>query len=162
MARRKGPNFAGIPRDVMDFESYKSLRGSSVKLLVELAYQFKGKNNGDLSITWKLMKGCFRSSTTLFKARDELLEKGFIVINAYGGKTFDGRKLPHLYALTWETIHDFINPKKNLIRYTHFPINRPALKYYIKGYNPNYKNSIQIKKQFKKDLKRANVVHEQN
>ena len=162
MGNSKTPNFAGIPRYVMDFESYKSLRGSSVKLLVELAYQFKGKNNGDLSITWKLMKGCFGSSATLFKARDELLEKGFIVINAYGGKSFDGRKLPHLYALTWAPINDFINTNKNLLRWTHFPIDRAPLKYFVRGHNPSYKNSIQRKKQFKKDLKKANVVHEQN
>jgi len=157
---RKSTNFAGIPRWVVDTDRYATLSPSSIKLLVLLAYQYKGRNNGDLVITHSLLKKYFKSNTTMYKARDELLEKGFIVINAYGGKSFEGKKLPHLYALTWDSVDDFIDTDKNLVRFTHLPIDAEPLKLFIKDKNPYLKKtSKQKKKQFIKDLKKANVVH---
>ncbi len=78
-------NFASVPRYVIDTPAFKSLRGNSVKLLVLLASQYKGNNNGDLIITHSFYKTSFKSSQTMYAARDELEQKGFIATNAYGG-----------------------------------------------------------------------------
>ena len=149
-------NFASVPRYVIDTPAFKSLRGNSVKLLVLLASQYKGNNNGDLIITHSKYKCDFKSSQTMYAARDELEQKGFIATNAYGGMSFGGFKVPSLYALTWLPVNDFYDPLKNLYRYTHLPIGK-VLKYFIKGTNPKYKNTQQKKKQYKKDLKTSNV-----
>lgn len=157
---RKSKNFAGIPRWVVETDRYATLSPSAIKLLVLLAYQYKGKNNGDLVITHSLLNKHFKSNTTMYKARDELLNKGFIAINAYGGKSYEGKKSPHLYALTWDSVDDFINTDKNLDRYTHLPIDVAPLNLFLKDKNPYLKKtSKQKKKQFMQDSKRANVVH---
>jgi len=160
--KSKSTNFAGIPRWVVETPAYKSLSGSAVKLLVLLAYQYKGKNNGDLCITHSLLKEYFKSNTTMYKARDELYHKGFIDINAYGGKSFDGKKMPHLYALTWEEVDDFINLEKNCYRFTHLPIGKEPKVYFVKGGHPKPKNTKQRREQYKKDIKRANVNHNED
>ena len=149
-------NFASVPRYVIDTEAFESLRGSSVKLLLLLASQYKGNNNGDLIITHSFYKDHFKSSQTMYAARDELEQKGFIATNAYGGMSLGGCKVPSLYALTWLPVNDFYYPLKNLYRYTHLPIGK-VLKYFIQGINPKYKNTKQKKKQYKKDLKTSNV-----
>jgi len=150
--------FAMIPWYVIDCPAFKSLRGNSVKLLLLLVRQYRGNNNGDLSITYSLNKTYFKSSQTMYAARDELEQKGFIVTNAYGGMSQGGYKLPSLYAITWLPVDDFIDLKKNLFRYTHLPIDTEPLKYFIKGVNPRYKNTKQKKSQYKKDLKTPNVA----
>jgi hypothetical protein len=160
--KEKTANFAGIPRWVVDTPAYKSLDGSAIKLLVLLAYQYKGKNNGDLTITHSVLKEYFKSNTTMYGARDELYKKGFIDFNAYGGKSFDGRKMSSLYALTWASVDDFIKLKKNCYRLTHLAIGKEPTVYFVKGGHPNPKNTKQKKAQYKKDVKKANVKHEKN
>ena len=149
-------NFASIPRYVIDTKAFKSLRGNSVKLLLLLASQYKGNNNGDLIITYSFYKSHFKSSQTMYAARDELEKKGFIATNAYGGMSYGGYKTPSLYALTWLPVDDFYDLTKNQFRYTHLPIGK-ELKYFIHGTNPKYKNTKQKNKQYKKDLKTSNV-----
>ena len=72
------------------------------------------------------MKDWFGSNTTMYKARDSLYKAGFIVINAYGGRSVNGMKLPHLYALTWATI-DELNENNNLMRFTHYSTKKTPL-----------------------------------
>lgn len=150
-------NFANIPRYVIDTSAFKSLRGNSVKLLLLLASQYKGNNNGDLIITHSKYKSDFKSSQTMYAARDELEEKGFIATNAYGGMSYGGYKVPSLYALLWLPVDDFYDLTKNQYRLTHLAINKDPLKYFIQGINPKYKNTKQKNKQYKKDLKTSNV-----
>ena len=150
-------NFASVPRYVIDTPAFKSLRGNSVKLLLLLASQYKGNNNGDLIITHSKYKSDFKSSQTMYAARDELEEKGFIATNAYGGMSCGGYKVPSLYALLWRPVDDFLDLTKNQFRYTHLQIDKEPLKYFIQGINPKYKNTKQKKKQYKKDLKTSNV-----
>ena len=137
-------NFASVPRYVIDTKAFKSLRGSSVKLLLLLASQYKGNNNGDLIITHSKYKSDFKSSQTMYAARDELEEKGFIATNAYGGMSYGGCKQPSLYALTWLPVDDFLDLTKNQFRCTHLAIDKEPLKYFIQGVNPKYKNGRQI------------------
>jgi hypothetical protein len=160
--KEKATNFAGIPRWAVEEDAFKSLSGNAIKLLVLLAYQYKGKNNGDLTITHSVLKEYFKSNTTMYGARDELYKKGFIDFNAYGGKSFDGRKMSSLYALTWASVDDFIKLKKNCYRLTHLAIGKEPTVYFVKGGHPNPKNTKQKKAQYKKDVKKANVKHEKN
>jgi hypothetical protein len=150
-------NFANIPRYVIGTPAFMSLRGNSVKLLVLLACQYKGNNNGDLIITHSFYKTSFKSSQTMYAARDELEQKGFIATNAYGGMSYGGYKVPSLYALLWLPVDDFYDLTKNQYRYTHLQIDKDPLQYFIKGNNPKYKNTKQKNKQYKKDLKTSNV-----
>ena len=149
-------SFASIPRYVIDTKAFMCLRGNSVKLLVLLASQYKGNNNGDLIITHSFYKTFFKSSQTMYAARDELEQKGFIATNAFGGMSCGGYKQPSLYALTWLPVDDFFDLTKNQFRYTHLPVGK-VLKYFIQGNNPKYKNTKQKKRQYKKDLKTSNV-----
>lgn len=155
---KKRSPFAMIPWYVIDCHAFRSLRGNSVKLLLLLVRQYRGNNNGDLSITYSLNKEYFKSSQTMYAARDELEQKGFIVTNAYGGMSQGGYKLPSLYAITWLPVDDFRDLKKNLFRYTHLTIGAKPLKYFLDGINPKYKNTKQKKSQHKKDLKTSNVA----
>lgn len=98
-----GRRYAGIPWEVLDSEAFKSLKGYSVKLLLNVVRQFSGFNNGDLFITWDDMalRG-WRSRDTLNKARIELLSKGFLAETRKGAR-------PHkatLYGLLWRDLND--------------------------------------------------------
>ena len=143
--------FSGIPRHIIEHPSFKSLSYSASKLLILLGYQYRGNNNGNLVITWSLMKGWFGSNTTMFKARDCLYEAGFIVINAYGGRSGNGTKLPHLYALTWAPI-DPLKGDSNWMRYTHYTAKKAPLSYWKSGVNPDVKTKKERDNQFKKDV----------
>jgi len=155
---KKGDSFARIDRYVINCPAYKSLGGNAVKLLTLLSSQYRGNNNGDLVITHSLMKDWFKSDTTMYKAKDELEKKGFIAVNSYGGMSWGGCKYPTLYALTMFPVNDFIDLEKNKDRLTILPIGK-ELKYFMTGGNPKYMNSVQKKRQFKKDVKKANIEH---
>lgn len=147
-----------IDRYVIRCDAFKLLSSSSIKLLVLMCHDYNGKNNGDISVPFSKYKGSFRSSQTLFNARDELERLGFIAVNAYGGMSYGGTKLPTLYALTWLPVDDFVDLDKNLFRKTHLPIG-VKLKYFLKGENPKYKKPKGKKKQYIKDLKNPNINH---
>ena len=150
---KKSANFAGIPRQIVEHSSFKSLGYSACTLLILLGYQYRGKNNGNLVITWSIMKDWFGSNTTMYRARDSLYKAGFIVINAYGGRSVNGMKLPHLYALTWATI-DELNENNNLMHYTHYPTQKAPLSYWKSGKNPDVKTRQERDIQFKKDIEK--------
>ena len=94
--------FVGIPLQVTTHPNFRRLSGNATKLLVFIVSQYNGYNNGNLSATWKLAKDWgFRSESTLFECRRELLHYGMITISRYGGKN-----MPTLYALTWKLINE--------------------------------------------------------
>jgi len=88
----------------MECPDYINLSGSAVRLLNELAYQFKGANNGDLCPAWTLMKERgFRSKSTLTRAIQELVAAEMIMLTRQGQFI---RNKASLYALTWAQIDD--------------------------------------------------------
>jgi hypothetical protein len=107
MARSKHKqkaSFAGIPRVVMECPDYTSLSASAIRLLVELAYSYKGGNNGDLCPAWTLMKERgFRSKATLTRAIKELVAAEMIMLTRQGQFI---RNKAGLYALTWAPINE--------------------------------------------------------
>tara|TARA_B100000809_G_scaffold163972_1_gene161328 strand:+ start:523 stop:870 length:348 start_codon:yes stop_codon:yes gene_type:complete len=83
-------------------ENFRTLSTRATKLLIDIAAQYRGSNNGDLCAPFRLMKQRgWRSSDQLYKARDELLDRELIVVSRQGG-----RNRCTLYALTWLSVDD--------------------------------------------------------
>lgn len=99
-------SFAGIPRIVMDHPDYRGLSGNAVKLLNEFSYQYKGRNNGNLTCAWEVMRHRgFKSKATIQRARNELLSANLIIYSRQGRFTNPGGRCS-LYALTWLPIDE--------------------------------------------------------
>ena len=49
--------FMAVPHAVLDSVSYLQLPTRAVKLLMDIAYQYNGRNNGDLTVAWGLWRG---------------------------------------------------------------------------------------------------------
>lgn len=101
--------FSGIPRVVMDHPDYLNLSGNAVKLLNELARQYRGNNNGDLTLAYSLLKNRgFRSKGTIERNRDELIQAR-LVTKTREGRFANPRGVCALYALTWHPIDECNN-----------------------------------------------------
>ena len=109
--RRDGDKFFALPYAVIESFNFQKLSGYAVKLLVQMGHKLrfqKGgtKNNGDLCVSWSVMKEQgWRSKDTLQRARNELLYYGFIEQTRMGLAMVKGK--PHLYALTFLAIDEF-------------------------------------------------------
>ena len=93
--------FLALPKAMLNAPKFRALSGSAVKLLIDIASQYNGRNNGDLSAAWKVMKPKgWKSESTLNRAKKELLEAGFIAESPKG-------RLPNvcsLYGITWRPL----------------------------------------------------------
>jgi hypothetical protein len=96
-------SFYWIPRQVHRSADFRELSPYALKLLVSLACQFNGFNNGDLTAAWTVMskQHGFKSEATLDRCKKELLAANLIYLTRQGGL---GRC--SLYALTWMPIDD--------------------------------------------------------
>ena len=104
--KTKGRNqgrFIAIPFHVLKSERGKSLTGLEMRLLNHLLLQYNGNNNGNLSPTYSLMKDLGWSSSSLYRARQGLEHKGFIVVTRQGHKVKGDCTL---VAVTWQGIDD--------------------------------------------------------
>ena len=100
--RRGKGSYLGLPKQVIKSDAYNQLGAWSVKLLVDVAKQYNGFNNGDLSAVWSNFKEQgWHSKGTLSRAIKELIDKGFIELTRQGGKN-----RCCLYAVTWELIDE--------------------------------------------------------
>lgn len=104
--RKETGRFAQLPHVVLNSADYISLSYKSKALLVDLVYQYNGKNNGDLTAALGFLKkrGWVRSAT-LSSAANELLEANLII------RTREGRfQNPYsrcaLYAIAWQPINE--------------------------------------------------------
>jgi hypothetical protein len=98
---RDGLRFAALPHVLLDSPAYLALSFSARALLVDMARQYTGSNNGRLVICDKAMKPRgWASSATIHKAKKELLAAGFL------GETRKGHKpnKASWFALTWQTL----------------------------------------------------------
>ena len=100
--RATSKTYLGLPHALLRHPNYARLSAYAVKLIVDLGMQYNGFNNGDLCMAWSVMQPLgWRSKTTLYKAKDELLEIEFIELTRQGGK-----HVCSLYALTWQSIDE--------------------------------------------------------
>ena len=112
--RRDERLFTGLPHHIFRADAATGkpapvsiLTHSAFHLLVNMAAQFNGYNNGDLAAAPKIMKLYgWNSHGNLAKSLTELQETGFIQMTREGG-----RNKCSLYALTWKRINEC---KRNL------------------------------------------------
>jgi hypothetical protein len=90
--------FCAIVRSVFESTAFTALSPYACKLLLELAGQYRGDNNGDLTAAWSVLsKRGWKSRTTLWRVKSELIEAGFVYVTRKG-------RMPstcELLALTW-------------------------------------------------------------
>jgi hypothetical protein len=95
-----------IPHRVMDTNDYRNLPPNAIKLLNALVYQYRGRNNGDLTAAYTYMQQFgFKSKATLHRARKQLLEAKMIIQTRQGFFMNPGGRCA-LYALTWLPVDD--------------------------------------------------------
>lgn len=98
--RRESGSFVALPHAVIGGAEWARLSPAGVKLLLDLYGQYRGQNNGDLTLAWSIMKPRgWKSKQTLHRAKDELLAAGWIICTRQGGRHTAG-----LYAVTWQAI----------------------------------------------------------
>jgi len=98
--RRSGASFIQIPHFVLESPQWGDMDPYALKLLMELARQYKGNNNGDLSATVELLRdrcATWSSKDTLPKKLRWLEHHGWIVKTRQGGRHIGC----NLYAITW-------------------------------------------------------------
>jgi hypothetical protein len=91
----------------MQSADFKGLPGNAVKLLMALAYQYRGSNNGNLIVAWSIMKRDFgfRSQETVTRAKNQL-EAARIIVQTRTPKFFNPGGQCALYAVTWQSIDE--------------------------------------------------------
>ena len=97
--------FVGLPHVMVTSLAFRSLRGASVKVLIELCDRYNGRNNGQIHFGGgSTAKTLHLSKSTVFRALGELAGKGFIERTEKG---------------------DWLDRKAATWRLTHRPDNRP-------------------------------------
>lgn len=95
---RDSGGFAAIPWAVLDSPAYQSLSHPARSLLMEVARQFHGDDNGRMLLSRHyLAKRGWKSNDTIQRAKEELIEAGFIYQTVMGMKPWKAS----WYAVTW-------------------------------------------------------------
>lgn len=95
--RKSSGRFLMLRHDLLRSSEFADLSPYAVKLLVEIASHFNGKNNGDLSAAYSVLsKRGWKSSGTLAKTKKELIAKGWLITTRQGG-----RNRCSLFAVSW-------------------------------------------------------------
>ena len=93
--------FFFLPAVVLQCRDFIDLKGSALKLLIDLGSQYNGYNNGDLCAGMSVMrKRGWNSNQQLTKGTNELLKRNLITQTRQGGLHLG----PNLYAFTWQPI----------------------------------------------------------
>lgn len=107
-ARREGGSFAAMPHAIFRGSPERPapaarLSRGALALLLDIAAQYTGRNNGNLCASHSVLKrtapGRWASAGTLDSSIVELVAEGFLEPTRQGG-----RNVASLYALTWQAI----------------------------------------------------------
>lgn len=94
---RDGTQFLALPLVVIRSAKWRALSYAARALLVDVAAQYSGANNGNLCASLMVLRPLgWRSQTTVTRAVHELVRTGFLQVARYGS-----RHRCALYALTW-------------------------------------------------------------
>lgn len=102
-SKKKYRPFAGVSHDVIDSAAFADLTGEAVRLLLIIARQYDGNNNGWLqaSHSYCRYRG-IASESTLRNAVASLIAHGFIYrARGHGIDPLTSENTPARYALTW-------------------------------------------------------------
>lgn len=101
--KRDSGRFITLPVCVLDSPAYLTASPHARMLLLDLAVQYRGNNNGDLAATWGAMrKRGWRSKDTLHRALQELLAHNLICEARKGSRP----RKPTLYAVLWLSLDE--------------------------------------------------------
>jgi hypothetical protein len=90
-------SFLSLPHFILNSNEFAELTGNELRMLLELARQYKGNNNGDMTaMRDQLRKRGWNSHQTIDVVLANLENKGWIVKTRQGGK----RRGCTLYGLT--------------------------------------------------------------
>ncbi len=101
--KREAGGFVALPFTLLRSSEFAALTPHGVKLLLDLLGQYNLRNNGDLSMSFEktMRPRGWKSKDTLNKARQELVDAGFILLTRQGGL-----HRCSLYAVTFYSIDD--------------------------------------------------------
>ena len=101
--KREAGGFVALPFALLRSSEFAALTPHGVKLLIDLLAQYNLRNNGDLSMSFEktMRPRGWKSKDTLNKARQELVDAGFITLTRQGGL-----HRCSLYAVTFYAIDD--------------------------------------------------------
>ncbi len=123
-----GGGFTAIPDCLRKSDAFMKLPRQAKGLLLDLICQYNRQNNGDLTLTPKIMRPCgWTSNAGLEKARDELIDAGLLVLSKQGG-----RNRPNLYALTFYGIDECIDAKTGKCKHDLNPSRTPTNDYLLR------------------------------
>ena len=98
--------FVAIFHSVFESPAFTALSPHACKFLLELAGQYRGNNNGNLTVAWSVVsKRGWKSRTTLWRCKSELIEAGFVYVTRKGHMP----STCELLALTWFALD--VSPK---------------------------------------------------
>lgn len=94
-------SFVALPRSVLVSPGFKTLSNASIRVLLLVALQYNGSNNGRLRATPRYLAqfGCL-SHDTIARARRELVEHGLLFQTVQGGRP----NRASWYALPWQQL----------------------------------------------------------
>ena len=104
--RRETGRFVAFPHAVIKTQDYIGLSYKSKALLLDMVLQYNGRNNGDLTVAYSILrKRGWKREATISGAVKELMEANLVI------RTREGQfRNPHsrcaLYAITWQPIDD--------------------------------------------------------
>ena len=120
--------YAGIPRVVMKTADYVGLSYKAKALLQELAFQYKGGNNGDLTVALSVLRSRgWKREATISAAVSELMNAKLIVRTREGRFSNPGSCCA-LYAVAWKSINECSGK-----RLDHPPTINPPRKFSMEG-----------------------------
>ena len=98
--------FGALPKIVWNNPDYQHLSGSAAKLLIDFACQFNGRNNGDLTNAFSVLRERgWRSKQTILRATKELLEAR-LIMQCREGRFSNPGGICALYAISWKAINE--------------------------------------------------------
>lgn len=146
---RKGAlpfEFVPMPKLILASMEWQSLPFGARALVLDLASQYTGKNNGRLTPAWEAMQRCgWTSKGTLMRAKAALLNTSFVVLTRKG----HAPRTAEWVALTWWKLdfHESMDVSPRAFPYLNFKTvelaridpnvgrNRPAAKPFMRSRN---------------------------
>lgn len=99
--KRDGRQFVAMPMVVLESPGYRAASHTARSLLLDIAMQYTGSNNGRLTASAKYLQGKgWTSNDTIVRARRELLECGLLIETRKGARPNKAA----WYALTWHDL----------------------------------------------------------
>lgn len=96
--KRDGRRFAALPMVVLESPGYRLASHPARSLLIDIAMQYTGHNNGKLTACVKYLKPLgWRSNDTIVRARRELLDCGLLIETRKGARPNKAA----WFALSW-------------------------------------------------------------